>query len=31
MGLSRVLMLLLHLPNLREATYLFRGPTRLTP
>lgn len=31
MGLSRVLMLLLHLPNLREATYLFRGPTRLEP
>ena len=31
MGLSRVLMLLLKLPNLREATYLFRGPTRLLP
>jgi nondiscriminating aspartyl-tRNA synthetase len=31
MGLARVLMLLLHLPNLREATYLFRGPTRLLP
>lgn len=31
MGLSRVLMLMLHLPNIREATYLFRGPTRLTP
>ncbi|MCY7411586.1 MAG: aspartate--tRNA(Asn) ligase [Salinibacterium sp.] len=31
MGLSRVLMLMLHLPNLREATYLFRGPARLTP
>ena len=31
MGLSRVLMLLLQLPNLREATYLFRGPTRLLP
>jgi nondiscriminating aspartyl-tRNA synthetase len=31
MGLSRVLMLMLHLPNLREATYLFRGPSRLTP
>jgi aspartyl/asparaginyl-tRNA synthetase len=31
MGLSRVLMLMLHLPNLRETTYLFRGPTRLTP
>ena len=31
MGLSRVLMLMLALPNIREATYLFRGPTRLTP
>jgi Aspartyl/asparaginyl-tRNA synthetases len=31
MGLSRVLMLMLGLPNLREATYLFRGPTRLLP
>jgi aspartyl/asparaginyl-tRNA synthetase len=31
MGLSRVLMLMLRLPNLREATYLFRGPTRLLP
>ncbi len=31
MGLARVLMLMLHLPNLRETTYLFRGPTRLTP
>ncbi len=31
MGLSRVLMLLLQLPNIREATYLFRGPTRLLP
>ncbi|NEM91003.1 aspartate--tRNA(Asn) ligase [Galbitalea soli] len=31
MGLSRVLMLLLHLSNIRETTYLFRGPTRLLP
>ncbi len=31
MGLSRVLMLMLGLPNLREVTYLFRGPTRLLP
>jgi aspartyl-tRNA synthetase len=31
MGLSRVLMLMLHQPNLREVTYLFRGPNRLTP
>lgn len=31
MGLNRVMMLLLHLPNLREVIYLFRGPNRLTP
>jgi aspartyl-tRNA synthetase len=31
MGLSRVLMLLLHQPSLREVTYLFRGPNRLEP
>ncbi|MEA9984749.1 MULTISPECIES: aspartate--tRNA(Asn) ligase [Subtercola] len=31
MGLARVLMLLLHQGNLREVTYLFRGPTRLAP
>jgi len=31
MGLGRVLMLLLHQNNLREVSYLFRGPTRLTP
>jgi len=31
MGLSRVLMLMLHQTNLREVVYLFRGPTRLTP
>ncbi|NQX13138.1 aspartate--tRNA(Asn) ligase [Microbacteriaceae bacterium VKM Ac-2855] len=31
MGLSRVIMLMLGLPNLREVTYLFRGPTRLLP
>ena len=31
MGLARVLMLMLHLANLRETTYLFRGPTRLNP
>ena len=31
MGLSRVTMLLLHLTSLREATFLFRGPNRLTP
>jgi nondiscriminating aspartyl-tRNA synthetase len=31
MGLARVLMLLLHQANIRETTYLFRGPTRLLP
>ena len=30
-GLSRFLMILLDLSNIREAVYLFRGPTRLTP
>ncbi len=31
MGLQRMMMLMLHQPNLREVTYLFRGPNRLTP
>jgi aspartyl-tRNA synthetase len=31
MGLSRVLMLLLDLPSIREVIYLFRGPNRLEP
>ena len=31
MGLARVLMLMLHLGNVRESMYLFRGPNRLTP
>jgi aspartyl-tRNA synthetase len=30
-GLSRFLMILLDLSNIREAVFLFRGPTRLTP
>lgn len=30
-GLSRFLMILLNLSNIREAVFLFRGPTRLTP
>jgi aspartyl-tRNA synthetase len=30
-GLSRFLMVLLDLSNIREAVFLFRGPTRLTP
>ena len=31
MGLARVLMLMLDEHSIREATYLFRGPTRLLP
>ncbi|WP_449278282.1 aspartate--tRNA(Asn) ligase [Leucobacter sp. GX24907] len=31
MGLNRVLMLMLKQPSIRETTYLFRGPNRLTP
>ncbi len=31
LGLSRLLMVLLGLNNIRETVYLFRGPTRLTP
>lgn len=30
-GLSRFMMILLNLSNIREAVYVFRGPTRLTP
>jgi nondiscriminating aspartyl-tRNA synthetase len=31
MGLTRVVMLKLELPNIREASFLFRGPNRLQP
>lgn len=31
MGLSRMLMVMLNLGNIRECVYLFRGPTRLNP
>ncbi|WP_354643364.1 aspartate--tRNA(Asn) ligase [Kitasatospora camelliae] len=31
LGLARLLMLLLGLPSIREATFLFRGPHRLEP
>lgn len=31
LGLDRLLMLLLDLPSLKEAMYIFRGPDRLTP
>jgi len=30
-GLARLLMVMLGLPNIRESTFLFRGPTRLSP
>jgi nondiscriminating aspartyl-tRNA synthetase len=30
-GLSRFIMILLDIPNIRETVYLFRGPTRLHP
>lgn len=30
-GLSRMLMVVLNQPNIREVTFLFRGPTRLHP
>jgi aspartyl-tRNA synthetase len=30
-GLTRMLMVLLNLKNVREVTYLYRGPNRLTP
>ena len=31
LGLSRLLMVMLKLPNIRETVYLFRGPNRLQP
>jgi aspartyl-tRNA synthetase len=31
LGLSRLLMIMLGLNNIRDAVYLFRGPTRLNP
>lgn len=31
LGLGRLLMVLLELESIREASFLFRGPTRLTP
>lgn len=31
LGLSRLLMVMLGLPSIREATFLFRGPNRLEP
>ena len=31
LGLARLVMLLLGLSSIREATFLHRGPTRLTP
>ena len=31
LGLSRLIMVMLNLNNIREAVYIFRGPTRLVP
>ena len=31
LGLARLMMLLLGLPSIREASFVFRGPTRLEP
>lgn len=31
LGLSRLMMIMLHLDNVREAVFVFRGPTRLDP
>ena len=31
LGLTRILMILLDIKNVREVTYLYRGPTRITP
>ncbi|HOF28725.1 MAG TPA: hypothetical protein PLY06_05125, partial [Anaerolineaceae bacterium] len=31
LGLSRLLMVMLNLPSIREAVFLFRGPNRLEP
>ena len=31
LGLTRILMILLEIGNVREVTYLYRGPNRLTP
>jgi len=31
LGLSRLMMVMLNLPNIREAVFLFRGPNRLHP
>lgn len=30
-GINRLLMLLFHIDNIREATFIYRGPTRLNP
>jgi aspartyl-tRNA synthetase len=30
-GLSRIMMLIFDIDNIREATFIYRGPTRLNP
>jgi aspartyl-tRNA synthetase len=30
-GLSRIMMLIFEIDNIREATFIYRGPTRLYP
>ncbi len=30
-GIARIMMQLFHLDNIREATFIYRGPTRLNP
>jgi len=31
LGIARMLAKLLNLPTIKEATYIFRGPNRITP
>jgi len=31
LGLSRLMMVMLNVNNIRESVYIFRGPTRLNP
>ena len=31
LGMARLMMLILNIDNIREATFIYRGPTRLKP